>query len=37
VSLFGVEGTLVLVGTVAAACGGAMLAAPARAELVTTA
>ena len=28
VSLAGLDGTLVLVGTVAAACGGALLAAP---------
>jgi hypothetical protein len=38
VSLAGLDGTLVLVGTVAAACGGAMLAAPQEpAALVTTA
>jgi MFS family permease len=38
VSLVGLDGTLVLVGTVAAACGGAMLAAPyERPALATTA
>src|SRR5262249_23903278 len=37
VSLVGLDGTLVLVGTVAAACGGAILASPSeRAALVPT-